>query len=246
MISGPDLGGGFLHQLSVEGSTAPDSQFVFHTQVGAEDAGGPPKGSPEPLGYRHPGSACQFGGPRCWHRTFLLPRTDALRVRTAYNRMRFVMAALMDQLYAGTEIPIEDALRELGRTVLPALDSNGIPYRIVGEGAVWLRSAGPRPNGLEIHTPEEGVRRASEILSEYVIEPAARTEGGAGSWAFASTAFLGTLKAGTRIRFCSSDPTDVGTPSSGSATGPRSARIRWEGLDLVIEEPPSPAGPPLP
>jgi hypothetical protein len=235
MISGPDLGGGFLHQLSVEGSTAPDSQFVFHAQVGAEDAGGPPKGSPEPLGYRHPTSACQFGGPRCWHRTFLLPRIEALRVRTAYNRMRFVMAALVDQLYAGTEIPIEDALRELGRAVLPALDSKGIPYRIVGEGAVWLRSAGPRPKGLEIHTLEEGVRRASEILSEYVVEPAARTDHATEEWAFASTAFLGTLKAGTRIQFWSSGPAGPGTSSSAPATGIRSTRIRWEGLDLNIE-----------
>jgi hypothetical protein len=235
MLSGPDLGGGFLHQLSVEGSTAPDSRFVFHAQVGAEDAGGPPKGGPEPLGYLHPASACQFGGPRCWHRTFLLPRTEALRVRTAYNRMRFVMAAQIDQLYAGTEIPIEDALRELSRTVLPALDSSEIPYRIVGAGAAWLRSAGTRPNGLEIRTSEDGVRRASEILSEYVIEPAARTEQGPESWAFASTAFLGTLKAGTRVRLRSSAPLDEGPPSSVPVIAPRSSRIRWEGLDLNIE-----------
>jgi hypothetical protein len=82
MLSGPDTGGGFLFQLTVERG-GEEAGFTFHAQEGREDAGGPPKGSPEPLGYAHPASACMYGGPRCWHRRFLLPLTELSRVRLA-------------------------------------------------------------------------------------------------------------------------------------------------------------------
>ena len=102
MLSGPDLGAGFLHQLSVEGDTDPRT-FTYHAQDGGADAAGPPKGSLDVLDFVHPPSACMYGGPRCWHRRFRLPFADLPKVRLAYNRNRFVLQAMIDQAYAGVK-----------------------------------------------------------------------------------------------------------------------------------------------
>src|SRR5579863_3734953 len=109
MLSGPDMGGGFLYQLTSNAEQEP-ARFVVHVQDGGPDAGGPPRGSPEPFGYFHPAKYCDFGGPRCWHREFDLPSTEVGRVRAAYNRTRFVMEAMLAQVYGGETVPVEDGL----------------------------------------------------------------------------------------------------------------------------------------
>ncbi|HTT25423.1 MAG TPA: hypothetical protein VMH90_00475, partial [Thermoplasmata archaeon] len=54
LVSGPDLGAGFLFQLSFDRDEG-GSSFAFHAQDGGADAAGPPLGPPDFLDYRHPG-----------------------------------------------------------------------------------------------------------------------------------------------------------------------------------------------
>ncbi|MCI4367618.1 MAG: hypothetical protein L3K08_07695, partial [Thermoplasmata archaeon] len=71
LISGPDLGAGFLFQLSSDFDSS-GASFAFHAQDGGADAAGPPIGPPDFLDYTKPERACMFGGPRCWERRFYL------------------------------------------------------------------------------------------------------------------------------------------------------------------------------
>ena len=160
LLSGPDLGAGYLHQLSID--REPESWFTYHAQVGGLDANGPPIGPLDSIGFVHPRVACQFGGSRCWHRRFALPATETATVRATYNRHRFVLQATLDQLYAGAPIPFESALKELLDRIESPLRSDGIPLYIT-----WDRSP-PDCKGcgcsLEIST--SGPRRRESGASE--------------------------------------------------------------------------------
>ncbi|MCI4330866.1 MAG: hypothetical protein L3K19_03335 [Thermoplasmata archaeon] len=200
MVSGPDLGGGFLHQLTRERS-GDLVQFVFHAQEGGQDAGGPPKGSPEPLGWSRPGSSCQFGGPRCWHREFELPIDQESQVRAAYNRTRFVFEAQMAQLYGGMEPPVHETLKEVVARIGPALEQLSTPWHVGGSAAALLQGVPIRCQDLDLGTTMAGVRAIGDALSEYLIEPVSPTTWVPGHRVLGGRAFVGTLARGMRVEW---------------------------------------------
>ena len=200
MISGPDLGGGFLHQLSFDpGEEA--TTFTFHAQDGGSDAGGPPKGPLDPFGFKKTTVPCMFGGPRCWHRRFVLPRSEALRVRQAYNRHRFVLAAMVDQVYVGANVPVESGLEEVVACLAGPLASEGVDWYVGGSTAAFLLGARIRPRDLDLGTTRLGVDRIASRLAEYLIEPLAPTDWPKGGIVRGARAFVGTLAEGLRVEW---------------------------------------------
>lgn len=195
LVSGPDLGGGFLHQLTVERLTGVH-QFVYHAQDGGPDANGPPIGPPEPFGYRVNPTMCPIGGRTCWHRAFTVPLTSSLAVRAAYNRTRFVFEAMLAQAYRGELPPLTDALAELD-TRLGAADPP-IAWYLKGGSALWARGAPVAPGSLDLGLRPEAVPRAADALREYVTEVPGPTDWD-GRPVLAARAFVGTLKAGVRV-----------------------------------------------
>jgi hypothetical protein len=200
MLSGPDLGGGFLHQLSLdrEGEL---TTFTFHAQEGGSDAGGPAKGPLDVFGFVHPATSCMFGGPRCWHRRFLLPSTEAPRVRRAYNRGRFVLDAMVAQAYAGVPAAVRPGLSEVVRRIAPVLDGEDVEWYVGGSAAAWLQGAEVVPRDLDLGTTRMGVDRIGALLGEYLIEPVAPTDWPGLGIVQAARAFVGTFKDGLRVEW---------------------------------------------
>lgn len=200
MISGPDLGAGFLHQLSLDrdGET---TTFTYHAQVGGADANGPPKGGLDVFGSVHPPTPCMFGGARCWHRRFLLPFVETPRVRQAYNRHRFVLETMMNQAFAGAPPAIDAALTELVERVAPPLDEAGLEWYLGGSVAARLLGAPLEPRDLDLGTTREGVDRVGGVLREYLIEPVGPTDWPKVGLVRGGRAFVGTFQSGARVEW---------------------------------------------
>ncbi len=209
LLSGPDLGGGFLHQLSVEHDGEPTT-FTFHAQDGGSDAGGPSKGPLDVFGFVHPPSPCMFGGPRCWHRRFLLPFAEASAVRRAYNRMRFVLETMVDQVYAQRPVPIARGLEELVDRVASPLAADGVVWYVGGSTAAWLLGASVAPHDIDLGTSRDGVDRLGALLTEYLIEPVAPTDWPVRGIVRGARAFVGTFQEGVRVEWAV--PIEPGPP----------------------------------
>lgn len=215
MISGPDLGGGYLHQLSIEqleGTTT----FTHHAQDGGQDAGGPPVGPLDVLGFVHPPSPCMFGGPRCWHRRYLLPFSEASRVRFAYQRHRLVLGTMLRQALGLAPVAFEPALKELVGKIAVPLREERIEWYVAGSGAVRLAGGGGAPHDLDIGTTRAGAARLGQLLAEYLVEPVGPTDRPGGALVFGGRAFVGTPREGARVEW--TVPLDSREPS------------RWEEL----------------
>ncbi len=200
MLSWPDLGGGFLHQLSID-AEGEATTFTFHAQDGGSDAGGPSKGPLDVFGFAVTAAPCMFGGPRCWHRRFLLGRLDAPRVRQAYNRFRFVLEAMLAQAYEDGPVPVEAGLREIVRRLAEPLEAEGVEWYIGGSAAAWLQGAKLRPRDLDLGTTRAGVDRVAGLLAEYLIEPLAPTDWPRPGIVRGARAFVGTLREGLRVEW---------------------------------------------
>jgi hypothetical protein len=224
MISGPDLGAGFLYQLTRE-PAGEIARFVFHAQDGGVDANGPPKGTPEPFGWSRSDGMCPLGGRTCWHREFWLPGSEALHVRTSYNRTRFVMEASLEQAYGARPVPLEAALDELVRRCPPDPTGGEPAWSLVGPTARWVEGLGAPPGRIEIETSEAGVRRWAERFEEYLIEPAARTSWLGVGRRFAARAFVGTLQVGARVEWSEPDPAVAPT----GRAAPGTEWVDWKG-----------------
>ena len=211
MVSGPDLGGGFLHQLSFD-SGGDATTFTYHAQDGGSDAGGPPKGSLDVLGSVPTHVPCMFGGPRCWHRRFVLPRSEGPRVRPAYHRYRFVLAAMIDQIYGGARAAVDSGLGEVVRRIAEPLASEGIAWYIGGSAAAYLLGADLTPRDLDLGTTRAGVDRIAELLSEFLIEPIAPTDWPGVGIVRGARAFVGTFAEGVRVEWAVPlEPTTAGS-----------------------------------
>ena len=200
MISGPDLGAGFLHQLSLD-RDGERVTFTYHAQEGGADANGPPKGPLDAFGFVHPPTPCMFGGPRCWHRRFLLPFSDTPRVRQAYNRNRFVLQTMLDQVYEGIPAPVEQSLAEVIERIALPLERDRTEWYIGGSTAAWLLGAVIRPHDIDLGTSREGVNRIASLLGEFLIEPLAPTEWPQSGIVRGARAFVGTFQHGTRVEW---------------------------------------------
>jgi hypothetical protein len=232
LVSGPDLGGGFLHQLTVERFSG-TNRFVYHAQDGGQDANGPPKGTPAPFGWRRSPTMCPVGGRTCWHREFTLPVEESIRVRTAYNRTRFVMDAMLDQEYSGVPVPLDAAFEELVDR-LNAVE--GLPWYVGGSAGLWLRGAPVAPHDADLGTTPASVGAVAEALRDYVTEPAAPTEW-AGRPMLAARAFVGTVRNGLRVEW--GVPTEPGAwERAGEWTilGHRESpeRVEWHGRSVPV------------
>ena len=200
LLSGPDLGAGFLHQLSLD-RDGERTSVTYHAQDGGPDANGPPKGPLDAFGFVHPPVPCMFGGPRCWHRRFLLPFTAIPRARQAYNRNRFVLEAMLDQEYDHVAVPVEEALDELLRRISDLLARDRIDWYIGGSMAARLLGARIAPRDIDLGTTRAGVDRMATLLAEFLIEPVAPTDWPSSGIVHAARAFVGTLKDGARVEW---------------------------------------------
>lgn len=230
MVSGPDLGGGYLHQLTVS-PAPPRTRFTYHAQAGGADASGPPLGPLDPFGFAHPPTPCPFGGPRCWHRVFEAAPEAAVRVRQAYNRMRFVLATLLEQQYSGRAAAVEAALLEIVSRVGESTEAPGRWWYVGGSTAAWLLGASIVPQDIDLGTDEAGVEHLALALQDYLIEPLATTEWGAAQPVFAARAFVGTMRDGARTEWAK----DRGTPARGGRFYEWSGdpeRVRWRTIEF--------------
>ncbi|HTP54294.1 MAG TPA: hypothetical protein VML94_04945 [Thermoplasmata archaeon] len=200
LVSGPDLGAGYLHQLSRDRS-GETTTFTYHAQDGGQDANGPPRGPLDVFGFVHPPSACMFGGPRCWHRRFLLPFEETPGVRQAYNRHRFVLETMIAQAVDGVPATADAGVDELVARLAGPLGREGIPWYVGGSGAAWLLGSGVVPHDLDLGTSRDGVDRIGELLREYLIEPVAPTDRPDGEIVRGGRAFLGSFQAGIRVEW---------------------------------------------
>ncbi len=226
MISGPDLGGGFLFQLSVDRS-ATTPKVVVHAQEGGMDASGPPKGSPVPFGFAVGDGSCPLGGRDCYHLEFHLPEEEIPRARLAYNRLRFVFAPMLEQRYSRAEVPLETGLGELVDRVGPAMEKAGRPWFVGGSTAAFLQGVPTRPRDIDLGTDRAGVLEVAHAIQEYLIEPPAPTTWPNGRAMFAARAYVGTLVSGVRVEWGVPDGSAVETePYSEWARALPDGRIR--------------------
>lgn len=239
MLSGPDLGGGFLYQLSFE-QEGDRTTFTFHAQDGGSDAGGPPPGPLDVFGFVHPPAPCMFGGPRCWHRRFLLPLSEAPRVRQAYNRLRFVMKTMAAQAFSGAPVAVEAGTREVVARLAPRLAEERVDWYIGGSVAAWLQGAPVRPADLDLGTTRTGVDRVATLLADYLIEPIAPTEGPGGSVCRGARAFVGTFQQGIRVEWwvpLESTPVRPLEEWSGQPGVARVEPLTFHGYDVRVTRP---------
>ena len=200
MLSGPDLGAGYLHQLTID-RIGESTTFTYHAQDGGADANGPPIGPLDALGFVHPEGGCQFGGPRCWHRRFLLPLAEAPKVRLAYNRFRFVLETMLNQVHSNAPPGIDAALSELVRRVAPTLRTEGVDWYIGGSTAARLLGAPIVPHDIDLGTSRAGVDRLAQLIPEYLIEPLGPTDWPSRGIVRGARAFVGTFKEGARVEW---------------------------------------------
>jgi len=239
LLSGPDLGGGYLHQLSIDREEE-GTIFTFHAQDGGSDAGGPPKGPLDVFGFVHPRSPCMFGGPRCWHRRFFLPPSEASRVRQAYNRNRFVLATMLDQSYDRVPAKIETALDEVVRRISEPLPAEKVDWYVGGSTAARLLGADVRPNDIDLGTTRAGADRIAALLSEYLIEPIAPTEWTKAGRVLGARAFVGTFREGARVEWSvplGPDPSLPFAEWSGNIEGVRLTSASFHGHRIRVTRP---------
>jgi hypothetical protein len=239
MLSGPDLGAGFLHQLTSD-RDGDRSTFTYHMQEGGQDANGPPKGSPDVFGYVHPPSPCQFGGPKCWHRRFLLPFLETPKVRQCYNRSRFVLQAMVDQVYAAAPVAVETALGEVVDRLTKGSDAGTDDWFVGGSTAAWLLGAAVAPHDIDLGTSRAGVDGLGVALADYLIEPVSTTDWPTGGIVRGGRAFVGTFVAGARVEWAV--PLEPGKELpmaewNGAPSGARLVPASFRGKTLRVTRP---------
>jgi len=239
MISGPDLGAGFLHQLSLD-RLGEATTFTHHAQEGGEDAGGPPTGDLARLGFVHPPAPCMFGGPRCWHRRYLLPFDATPRVRAAYQRHRFVLETMLAQADGRATPDLAATLEELSGRLSGPLRDAGIPWYIGGSFGVALAGGGGAPRDIDLGTTRPGVDRIAELLRDFLVEPVGPTEWPAGRAVVGARAFVGSPRSGARVEWAvpleprASLPLEEFAAEAGVT---RTVNVRVHGRELSVSRP---------
>jgi hypothetical protein len=237
LVSGPDVGGGYLLQLTW--SRPPlESVFTFHLQPGGTDAAGEASATPDRLGFRHPALSCPIGGPRCWERTFRCGGERRSMVRLSYNRFRFALAPLLDQVAGKVVPPIESALRQLLPVTSQILEARGIPWEIGGSAGAWLRGVPLVPGDIDLGTTAEGATALAEELQDYLIAPLSATGEPGSSGRVGAEAFLGTLKDGARVEWSGASPESLEAEPFSEWGGPdvwaRRQRVIWQQFDIPV------------
>ncbi len=237
MLSGPDLGGGFLHQLSFE-TEAETSTFTFHAQDGGSDAGGPPAGPLDAFGYVHPPAPCMFGGPRCWHRRFRLELSEAPGVRAAYNRGRFVLEARLAQQYASAPVAIDAAVDEILARLSAVPELAAADWFFSGSTAAWLLGAPVAPGDVDLFVRRSGVDAVGTALRAYLVEPTATTDWPGLGIVRGARAFVGSFKAGALVEWAVPlEPPRAIDAWGATPDGPRMVTAERGGRRLLVPRP---------
>jgi hypothetical protein len=214
LLSGPDLGGGFLFQLEAE--RRPGRAIVrFHAQEGGLEAATPAKGPLTDLGFeRHPG-ACAIGGRECFHREFDVPVEELGRARMTYNRTRFVVGPSLEQRYGSLVPPVREAMTDIAGRLSAAFGGSSEGWFVGGSTSAWIQGVPVAPKDIDLGTDRPGVDRIAEALSDYLIEPPSRTTWPPGRAVYAARAFVGSLVNGVRVEWATAE--DEARPA-GTAT----------------------------
>jgi hypothetical protein len=225
MLSGPDLGGGFLFQLTVEPLDT-RARLIYHAQEGGIDASGPPKGSPVPFGFFRTTASCEIGGRDCYHRVFVLSAEEVPKARMAYNRLRFVTAPMLEQQYGGADVPIRAAAEEVAKRLAPAFADRPDRWFFAGSAAAWLQDAPGSPRTIELGTDADGLAQIANALSDYLVEPLAETTWRELGPVRGARAYVGTLRSGVRVEWARLP----------AGVGPRAADMGADPDDVVTAE----------
>ncbi|MCI4345572.1 MAG: hypothetical protein L3K07_02285 [Thermoplasmata archaeon] len=228
LLSGPDVGGGFLLQLSEERPPLP-AGYTYHLQEGGTDAAAAPAASLEPLGFAHPPAACMFGGPRCWERSFAAPGESASAVRNSYNRFRFILGPLLEQRAGRRPVPMEQGLTELLDRLLEPLRLTSVPWEIGGSTGAWIRGVPIAPKHIDVGTTADGARVIGQLLEDARTEPVHERVEPDGRRQLWGSAFLGTLVEGVRVEWGGATR-DV---EEGAAEGEWHGRGLWTRVERV-------------
>jgi hypothetical protein len=238
LVSGPDVGGGFLFQLTVE-LGEPFTRYTIHAQEGGIDGGSRPAGSPELVGFSSPATPCAIGGRQCAHREFEVPPDAALRARFAYNRLRFVIGAMVAQRAGRKPAPFEAGLAETLPRIVHALGPAGVPWIVGGSAGARLLGAELDPIDLDLATDRRGVDLIGEALAEFLIEPAGRTRWGEGAVRWGGRAFVGTFQDGICVDWAEATP-DPRPAASGEWTSAMLLHpiiVEWKGSPVPVTSP---------
>jgi|GEM_PF-466090 len=200
LVSGPDVGGGYLFQLTVEHRGELDA-FTVHAQEGGLDGADRATGSPALAGFSAATRACPIGGRYCWHRERLCPPATAMRVRFAYNRLRFVVGPLVAQRTGRTAVPFDATMREVVRRIVPSLASAGAPWVVGGSAAAALQGAAVTPGDIDLATTGPGVDLIAEALGEYLIDAVGTDPGEPAPNRRSARAFVGTFADGAVVEW---------------------------------------------
>lgn len=200
LVSGPDVGGGFLFQLTRE-RTEPLATYTVHAQEGGLDGGERPAGTPADVGFERAPGMCSIGGRRCYHRSYGVPLLEHARVRFAYNRMRFVIGPMLEQRVGRRPARYAEGLDVALPRIAQALGGARIPWMVGGSAGAELRGAAIVPRDLDLVTTAEGVSAVAAGLEEFLIEPPSQTHWSDGVERRAARAFVGTLQDGLRVEW---------------------------------------------
>ena len=181
-----------------------------------------------------------FGGPRCWHRRYLLPLSEAARVRFAYQRFRLVLPTMLAQATGRAPVGFDEALTEVVRRVAGPLRQEGLEWYIAGSGSLRLLGAPAVPHDIDLGVARPAVDRLGELLADYLIEPVAPTDWSPARLVRAGRAFVGTPRAGARVEW--SVPLETGKllpldEFSGSPGVARTVPVRFAGETLRVSRP---------
>lgn len=231
LVSGPDVGGGFLFQLT-RVRAEPLATYTVHAQDGGLDGGNPPAGTPADVGFRPAAGMCPIGGRRCYHREFAIPLAENSRVRFAYNRLRFVIGPMLEQRVGRRPVGYAEGIATTLSRIAGALGPTHIPWMVGGSTAAALRGAAIAPRDVDLLTGPEGVDAIAGALEEFLVEPPAVTAWGDEAPRRAARAFVGTLTDGLRVEWA--EP-PVPAPAEWSAHAlQRPERVRWGELEVPV------------
>ena len=205
LVSGPDVGGGLLLQLTREPAD-PLVRYTIHAQEGGIDAGEGPAASPASIGFVAATTGCSIGGRHCFHRTMEAPSDQEAKVRFAYNRLRFVLRPLLRQVGGQQPVPFDQGLATtLGRIVAPLRQAQ-VPWLVGGSAAPTLLGAAIRPHDLDIATTRDGVHLIADALADQLIEPVSRGSWGDAPPRWGARAFVGTFQDGLAVEWAEAIP----------------------------------------
>jgi hypothetical protein len=146
-------------------------------------------------------------------------------VRQCYNRNRFVLQTMIDQVYCGSPAAVETALAEVVERVVKTGELRDTDWYIGGSTAAWLLGAAILPHDIDLGTTRPGVDQLAAVLVDYLIEPASTTDWPDQGIVRGARAFVGTFAAGARAEWCVPLEARAVPPLAELGGGPGVARL---------------------